>query len=538
MFETKIPKDINQGGFATMEDVKKACAKVDYVKHEAEAAGVSVMSDGKVSYVLDDDGFYFSIGGTGSKKTRDVVAPYIYNNAIAGNSMIITDIKGDLYKLMSPMLRKENYRIRVLNFNEPQKGDAYNPIAPIYREYKNGRKDQANRALNHIADMIFQIVKSDKDPFWHTVSASYFTGCELTLFDAFDESQATLANALNMHIQGLKKIGGTTYIKSYYEDNENTEAWKLMVSTVEAPNDTRNSIHAVYTSALNKLIGQNNSLIKMTSHSTFEIEDLVEEKTALFIISNEGSLSVHSFLITALLQQWYDILINLADRGNGVLKRNVVFVLDEFGNLPAIPDFQTKISLSRARGISWMIVLQSFAQLEYRYGKDVAKTIIGNTANWIYLFSPDLETLKYMSELCGEVIDEYTGLQSRLLSVNQLRHFEKSNDEGCTECLMLLGRMKPFVSYLPDISLYYGVEPLEMLDIPEREEENVPELDFCTVVEQMRRERLLKKVDEEAKRRAEEKQKEEKQKKEKRREENSLREVVDKVVEELVGGKA
>ena len=83
MFETKIPKHINQGGFATIEDVKRACAKVDYVKGTAEAAGVCVISDGKTSYVLDDDGFYLVIGGTGSKKTRDMGAPYIYNNAVA-----------------------------------------------------------------------------------------------------------------------------------------------------------------------------------------------------------------------------------------------------------------------------------------------------------------------------------------------------------------------------------------------------------------------------------------------------------------------
>lgn len=536
MFETKIPKQINQGGFATIEDVKKACAKVDYVNNTAEAAGVSVISDGKTSYVLDDDGFYFVVGGTGSKKTRDVVAPYICNNAVAGNSMVITDIKGDLYKLLSSRLRENGYRIRVLNFNEPQKGDAYNLMAPIYRDYKNGREDHANRALSHIANMIFQSVQSGKDPFWHTVSESYFMGCELTLFDAFDEEQATIANALNLHIQGLGKINGNFCIKDYYSDNQNAEAWKLMVSTVEAPNDTRNSIHAVYTSALNKLIGQNKGLIRMMSHSTFEAEDLVKEKTALFIISNEESLAVHSCLITAMIQQWYDILVNLADRDNGVLERNVVFVLDEFGNLPAIPDFQTKISLSRARGVSWLIVLQSFAQLEYRYGKDVAKTIVGNTANWIYLFSPDLELLKYISELCGEVTDEYTGLPRKLLSVNQLRHFEKCNEEGRTECLMLLSRMNPFVSYLPDISQYYGVEPLERLEIPEREEEDIPELDFRSMVVKKNNEKHRKQMQEEEERRETLRNAEKRLKDAKIEKEQELRKEVDKVIEELLGG--
>lgn len=495
MFETKVSSNINQSGFATLEEIERETDSMDYLHAHGKVAGVTVSTDGMEARVYFDDGFYLVVGGTGSKKTRDVVAPYIYNNALVGNSMIITDVKGDLYKTLSVLLKKLGYKIIVLNFNDPDSGDAYNPIGPIYRDYKKGNVDKANRELNNFSEIIFQSMKSEKDPFWHTNSSMYFVGLELTLFDLFDEEQATIANALNLHIQGVKKIGGTSYMKEYYSDKENAEAWKLMVSTVNAPNETRSSIHSVYTAALNKLIGQNRALIKMMSHSTFEANELVEKKTAVFIIANEESLSVHGGLITALITQWYDILVNLADQTNGVLKRNVVFVLDEFGNLPGITDFQTKISLSRARGISWMIVIQSFAQLEVRYGKDVARTIIGNTANWIYLFSPDPELLKYVSDLCGEVTDEHTGQTRNLLSVNQLRHFMKCNEDGLTECLMLLGRMNPFVSYLPDISKYYGIEPIDSLDIPVREDKVIDNINFTEIVENNKKERLQKMMD-------------------------------------------
>ena len=361
MFETRIPTNINQGEFATIEDIKRIGVKINYKSGKSGTGGVGMLSDGETAYALDDDGFYLVVGSTGSKKTRNVVAPYIYNNALAGNSMIISDIKGDIYKLLVRSLRKLGYKIVVLNFNEPEKGDAYNPIQSIYRDYKGGKVDKANRELNNMSETIFQLVESKKVPFWHITSANYYVGCELTLFNLFDESMATIDNAFNLHIQGEKKIGGMTYMKDYYSDEEDSVAWKMMEATVNAPNETRASILSVFTSALNKLIGQNQGLIKMMSHSTFEIRELVDEKTAVFIISNEESLSAHGNLIAALIQQWYDNLVNIADSTNGVLKRNVVFVLDEFGNLPAIKDFQMKVSLSRARGISFMIVLQSFA---------------------------------------------------------------------------------------------------------------------------------------------------------------------------------
>lgn len=538
MFETRIRPDINQGGFGTLEDIMKSGVQIDYKEGSAKVAGVSMISDGRKATIFDDDGFYLVCGGTSSKKTRNVVAPYIYNNALAGDSMIISDIKGDLYKLLYSRLKELGYRIIVLDFNEPEKGDAYNPIQSIYRDYKAGRVDKANRELNNISEMIFGSVKSEKEPFWHNTASLYFLGCELTLFDLFDEKCATIDNALNLHIQGEKKLGSTTYMKDYYSDMEHSEAWKLLMGTVNAPSETKASIHSVYTTALNKLIGQNKALVEMMSHSTFDIKDLVEEKTAIFIISNEETLSVHGGLITILTQQWYDMLISLADQTNGSLKRNISFVLDEFGNLPAIKDFQTKISLSRARGISWMIVVQSFAQLTLKYGQDVARTIIGNTSNWVYLFSPDPELLNYISNLCGDVIDEYTGQTRKLLSVSQLRHFEKRNEEGLTECLMILGRMKPFISYLPDISQYYGIAPLDSLNIAVREKKEIEELNFTGAVEHKRRQKMQRMVEE-----SEQEKKAAYEEVARKREEamktapNSLTCIMNSVIADLVGGK-
>lgn len=536
MFDSKISENVNQGGFADFDDIKDECELFDYVNRHGEVAGVTISTDGKTGYVHLDDGFYIVVGATGSKKTRDVCAPYIVNNAIAGNSMIITDVKGDLYKTLSKLLEMLGYTIRVLDFNDPSRGDAYNPMRYLYRAYKEKKLDKVNRELRNTGDMIFDGMKSEKDPFWTATSGDLFQGCELVLFEEFDEEQATIANALNLYIQGEKNFAGSNYMKEYFSDKENSQAYKLMAATLNAPNDTKASIVSVYTSSLNKLIGQNESLSKMMSHSTFEIEDLVKEKTAVFIIANEVSLSVHSGLITALIQQWYDILVEISDKNGGELERSVTFVLDEFGNLPALIDFQTKVSLSRARKIYWMIVIQSFAQLDLRYGKDVARTIVGNTSNWIYMHSPDPELLKYVSDLTGVVKDEM-GRSSNLLSVNQLRHFQKCNDEGRTECLMLLGRLAPFVSYLPDISEYYGVDPIGALDIPERVDPDVEEINFKGLVEKRRKKKIEAEIEERRQKEMAEKRQREALRKEIYQESRDVSMIINDVIYSLKGGK-
>jgi type IV secretion system protein VirD4 len=56
-----------------------------------------------------------------------------------------------------------------------------------------------------------------------------------------------------------------------------------------------------------------------------------------------------------------------------------------------IPDFDTLIALARGRGISIWLGLQSLAQLEGRYGKSAAQTILTNCGTKLALPGLDFE---------------------------------------------------------------------------------------------------------------------------------------------------
>jgi len=57
-----------------------------------------------------------------------------------------------------------------------------------------------------------------------------------------------------------------------------------------------------------------------------------------------------------------------------------LMLLDEFANIGTIPNFETVISLARGRGVSMWLGIQSLGQLESRYGKANAQTIVSNCA--------------------------------------------------------------------------------------------------------------------------------------------------------------
>ena len=62
-------------------------------------------------------------GSSGSKKTRALVMPAIKIMGYAGESMIINDVKGELYDRTADMLQKLGYNIIIINFRDTLNGN-------------------------------------------------------------------------------------------------------------------------------------------------------------------------------------------------------------------------------------------------------------------------------------------------------------------------------------------------------------------------------------------------------------------------------
>jgi hypothetical protein len=77
-------------------------------------------------------------------------------------------------------------------------------------------------------------------------------------------------------------------------------------------------------------------------------------------------------------------------------------LLDEFANVGLFPHFDSTVSLSRSRGLSLWLGLQSLSQLEDRYGKPAARTILANCATKIILPGLDIDSAEYVSRTLGQ----------------------------------------------------------------------------------------------------------------------------------------
>ena len=404
-FKTGSKEEKGYSRWATEKEFKKqkGLAKVYPYQETSEVAGIPLMNNGREIWV--DTGEYHNLilGATGSGKTQTMVQPMVRILAKKGESMIITDPKGEIYENNAEMLREKGYNIVLLNFRDPQKGSAWNPLSLPYTLYKEGNKDKANELLDDLAmNILYDEKAQNQDPFWEKTSADYFTGLALALFEDAKEAEINLNTINLMTTVGEEKIANSTYIKEYFSTKDPASpAYINVSSTIMAPSDTKSSILSVFKQKI-KLFSSRENLSEMLSHNDFDMKDIGRKKTAVFLVIQDEKKTYHS-LVTIFIKQCYETLIDVAQESGGKLPFKTNFILDEFANMPPLKDVTTMVTAARSRNIRFTFIIQNFAQLYQVYGKENGETIKGNCGNIIYLISSELASLEEISKLCGEV---------------------------------------------------------------------------------------------------------------------------------------
>ena len=401
-FEIKDKADKGYSRWLKEKEMKKELKMVRPGDLNSEYGGIPLINNGKEIWVDNSEYHNLIIGSTGSGKTEMLVQPMVKCLAKSNQSMIITDPKGEIYERNANELKERGYKIVLLNFRDPQKGNCWNPLSLPYSLYKSGNSDKANELLDDLAmNILYDESSQNQDPFWEKTSADYFAGLSLALFDDADESQINLNSINLMTTAGEEKFRNTTYMKEYFSyKDEASPAYVNVSSTLLAPQDTKGSILSVFKQKI-KLFSSRENLSEMLSHSDFDMKDIGREKTAVFIVVQDEKKTYHS-LVTIFIKQVYETLIDVAQESGGKLPFRTNFILDEFANMPPLKDVTTMVTAARSRAIRFSFIIQNFAQLNQVYGKENAETIKGNCGNIIYLISSELTALEEISKMCGE----------------------------------------------------------------------------------------------------------------------------------------
>ena len=445
--------DASESRWADSDEIKNSMTtkRIDINNDSCKGCGLPLISDGCNVHVDDSDSHTLVFGATGSKKTRIFGMPLVNMFAMAGESFIATDPKGELYSETSGLVEAQGYNLIVLNYRDIKKSSLWNPLAIPYELYHKGEKEEAVALINDFVETLGSEQRnSTADSYWIETASSMIFAYLLFFIDTATEDEANIYNFNNFFIYNSTPCA-VLRIALCVAENSIVVANLKSVLAVRHADNTFGCIVSVAAAILRPFITRT-SLNQMMSKSSFDFRKVGREKTAIYIIVPDEKTTLH-FLVTIFIKQTYEVLINEAQQENNKkLPIRLNFLLDEFGNIPKIPDMASMISAARSRNIRFFLMTQGMFQLKHKYNED-AETIKGNCENIVFLYSREYELLREISILCGEThkFDVCGNVrQQPLISVAELQRLQKEKGEA----LILHGRNYPFMSRLPDIDEY------------------------------------------------------------------------------------
>ena len=391
------------------------------------------------------------IAATRLGKTTSYVIPTVVSFARqkVKRSMVISDPKGEIYRLTSETLREQGYRVILLNFRDYTHSECWNPLTPIFRKYRRavnifdevGVTDTDNGPRNIFRGVVYEDQKvldetielaktmmleevgndidtiaamfmptvSTKDPYWEDSARELLKGFLWAMLEDSDRTDNPITEdtfSFSTIIKTLNSIhsgkGVTFKDEGYFTDRDkSSRAYQIAKNTVIENGDVTSAcILAVFNTGISMF--RDCAMRLVTSCNSFEMSELVEGPVAIFI-DYRDEVKVHYKIISLFIQDAYRYLIEHATNCPfGKLEKPFYFVLDEFANMPPLKDFETTISACAGRNIWFILVIQSYAQLNSVYGASVADIIRDNLNVHIFFGSNNPATLEAFSRECGQ----------------------------------------------------------------------------------------------------------------------------------------
>jgi type IV secretion system protein VirD4 len=344
-----------------------------------------------------------AFGSSGSMKSRAVIRNSIIGCQRRGESMLLTDPKGELFGDTAVWLRKSGYVVRVLNLVSLDKSNGWNFLEDALKD-ANGNELEIVEQISHV------IINNTKD----TTSVNVFKD------DFWDKGERGLLKAIMLYQFYMWKLGlGPLAFSHAYDFLLNNEleqlrkefevlnrrypgnsAWSQFNIFLKAGERVCPNIHFGLLSRLS--IFNNQRVCEITGRNQMDLVLPAKQKCAYFIITPDQD-STYDFVACLFFTLFFIRVIKYADTEtpNRRCPVPVNCLLDEFPNIGEIPDFEKKMATVRSRDVSITILFQSIPQLEQRYPKNSHYGILGNADFKVFLGTDDPITAKYVSDRAG-----------------------------------------------------------------------------------------------------------------------------------------
>lgn len=433
-------------------------------------------------YHITKDLHALIIGATRSGKTRCIVIQTIIDLILAGENVVVPDLKGELRDYTEDVAKKYGYEVIGIDFIHPYQSKRRNFLEPVIKALQ---RNDISRAIEETWSLVSQLVgepPENGEKLWNngeaaTLAASIMAVC----YDNQDHPEyQNLTNVFYFITEMCSDYRGALPLQFYIDSlPEEHPAKILLAATKVAAMRTRSSFYvsAIMTLKLLTIPAIN----QMINASDFDIEKLIDEgKKVIIYLGLPARDKTYFPLASLFLRQISDLIDYVADeKYGGRVPVRWNFIDEEMGNFTKITNMRQQTSFGTGKGIRHFMFIQSYAQLDDVYGEKVSQIIQDNADIKIYLRSPNPTTKKKISEDLGN----YTTRSYSKSNNTPSGTFRNGGSDGESSNLMgrpllypdevgklqrpyslVMSDADPAIMYAPDLSQYAMNEFLGMGD--------------------------------------------------------------------------
>ncbi|MCC8618135.1 type IV secretory system conjugative DNA transfer family protein [Xanthomonas vesicatoria] len=396
---------------------------------------------------LSGQQFVILAAPTRSGKGVGVVIPNLLEYQ---ESIVVLDIKQENFDLTSGWRASQGHEVFLFNpFAEDRRTHRWNPLTYV-------SNDPAFRVsdLMSIAAMLYPD-GSDDQKFWVSQARNAFLAFALYLFENWDEELSLGfpggAGAPTLGaIYRLSSGDGTDlkkYLKSLSERRFlSSNAKSAFSNLLSQADETFASIMGTLKEPLNAWI--NPVLDAATSADDFMLTDLRKKKMTIYIGIQPNKLAESRLIINLLFSQIINLNTRELPKSNPELKYQCLLLMDEFTSIGKVDIIATAVAYMAGYNIRLLPIIQSMAQLDATYGKDLSRTIITNHALQILYAPREQQDANDYSEMLG-----YTTIKKQ--NITRGRETTRSVSEE-RRALMLPQELKAMGNE-KEVFLYEGI---------------------------------------------------------------------------------